>query len=357
RGRYQIICRQVEEAGIGSLQEAFEKLKAKLAAEGLFDPERKKTLPLLPRRVGIVTSPSGAAIQDMLNIVNRRFPNLHILVAPTRVQGEGAAEEIAEGIRRLNRFGGVDVMIVGRGGGSVEDLWAFNEEVVARAVAASEVPVISAVGHETDFTICDFVADVRAETPSAAVELLIGPKEAFEQGLREYSRRLRRECRYALQQVQQRVDEAGNRLVHLSERRVSRFQHLLRQLQTRLSGLSPQSRLKNHMQQIERFRGLLASRMQEAFRRDDRRVRELRLHLNHAAETRVQHLSQELKRYQSQLRALSPHQVLHRGYSITRTSEGRVITDAEEVQAGDRIESVLAKGTLISNVEGHQEGA
>jgi exodeoxyribonuclease VII large subunit len=169
-GNYQVIVRQMRESGAGALQARFEALKARLQAEGLFDPSRKKPLPLLPRRVGIVTSPTGAVIRDILNVLGRRFPNLHLMLVPVRVQGAGAAEEVAAAIDLLNERGEVDVMIVGRGGGSMEDLWCFNEEVVARAIARSRIPVISAVGHETDFTISDFVADVRAPTPSAAAE-------------------------------------------------------------------------------------------------------------------------------------------------------------------------------------------
>ena len=188
-GNYQIIVRVLEEAGKGALQAKFEELKEKLQKEGLFDPARKKAIPLLPRHVGVVTSPTGAAIHDILNVISRRFPNLHLVLAPVKVQGEGAAREIAAAIEFLNRRGGFDVLIVGRGGGSLEDLWCFNEEIVARAIAASRIPVISAVGHEIDFTISDFVADLRAATPSAAAELVVGRKDAFEGTLDELTRR------------------------------------------------------------------------------------------------------------------------------------------------------------------------
>jgi exodeoxyribonuclease VII large subunit len=179
RGEYQFVVELLEPRGLGALQLAFEQRKARLGAEGLFDASRKRPLPSFPRTIGIVTSPSGAALRDMLRVIGRRFAGLSIVLAPARVQGEGAAAEIAQGIADLNRAGEVDVIIVGRGGGSLEDLWAFNEENVARAIVASKVPVISAVGHEVDFTIADFVADLRAPTPSAAAELVVREKQAI----------------------------------------------------------------------------------------------------------------------------------------------------------------------------------
>ena len=182
RGEYQLYVEFLEPAGLGALQLAFEQLKQKLAAEGLFDPARKKPLPMLPRVIGVVTSPTGAVIRDILRILHRRFRNINVLIYPVKVQGEGAAQEIAQGIEYFNRQAPVDVMIVARGGGSLEDLWAFNEEVVARAIAASKIPVISAVGHETDFTIADFVADLRAPTPSAAAELVVRRKQDLAAG-------------------------------------------------------------------------------------------------------------------------------------------------------------------------------
>src|SRR5204863_4564033 len=192
RGEYQLVVELLEPRGLGALQLAFEQLKARLAAEGLFDEGRKRALPRFPRKIGIVTSPSGAAIRDMLRVIGRRFGELHIVLAPCRVQGDGAAEEIARGIRDLNALGDVDVLIVGRGGGSLEDLWAFNEEVVARAIAGSKVPVISAVGHEVDVTIADFVADLRAPTPSAAAELVVREKQTIVETIADLHHRLRR---------------------------------------------------------------------------------------------------------------------------------------------------------------------
>jgi len=212
RGEYQLVVELLEPKGLGALQLAFEQLKARLQAEGLFDPARKRELPRFPRKIGIVTSPSGAAIRDMLRVIGRRFGELHIVIAPCRVQGEGAAAEIAQGLRELNGLGDVDVIIVGRGGGSLEDLWAFNEEVVARAIAASKVPVVSAVGHEVDFTIADFVADLRAPTPSAAAELVVREKQAVVDALVQLRARLERVAARPLRDLERRVDELTVRL-------------------------------------------------------------------------------------------------------------------------------------------------
>jgi exodeoxyribonuclease VII large subunit len=334
QGKYQMVCRQVEPAGKGSLQEAFEKLKKKLEAEGLFDPERKKPLPVLPRHIGLVTSATGAAIRDILNVIDRRFPNVHVVVAPARVQGEGAAEEIAAAIAHLNRLGGIDVMIVGRGGGSLEDLWAFNEEVVARAVAASDIPIISAVGHEIDFTICDFVADLRAETPSAAAEIIVGPKEAFEQTLRQFVRRMEREAVHQLQRRAQRVDDLLNRVLRLAERETAARRRQVRELENRLAGLSPQARLKRHTQQVERIRGRLLACMQRTL----------------AAE------KQRLGALAASLTAMNPTGVLQRGYSITRNEKGEVVQHIEQAPAGQPLETLLATGKVFSTVTRTESG-
>jgi len=205
RGEYQLLVEVVEPKGKGALQLAFEQLKEKLRAEGLFDPAHKKKLPILPKKVGVVTSPRGAAIVDILRTIERRFARLHILIYPVRVQGEGAAEEIIEGISYLGRYPGLDVIIVGRGGGSIEDLWAFNEEKVARAIYGCPVPIISAVGHEIDFTIADFVADVRASTPSVAAEILIEKEQSFEERIENLEKEIALRMKYFLQEQKQEV--------------------------------------------------------------------------------------------------------------------------------------------------------
>jgi exodeoxyribonuclease VII large subunit len=237
-------------------------MKARLAAEGLFDPARKKPLPLLPRHIGLVTSPTGAAIRDMLNVLGRRFPNLHIVLAPVRVQGAGAAEEIAAALDLFNARADMDVLIVGRGGGSLEDLWPFNEEVVARAIARSAIPVISAVGHEIDFTISDFVADLRAPTPSAAAELAVRPKTDFEEALRTGQRRL-------TQALRTRVLEFRNRFTRAARSYVFR---------------EPAHLLQRHRERVALLRDRLGSDLQAALAEQQQRVDEAGLRLGHRLE-------------------------------------------------------------------------
>jgi exodeoxyribonuclease VII large subunit len=328
RGQYQMIVRRVEEAGRGSLQEAFEKLKQKLAAEGLFDAAAKKPLPRLPQRIGLVTSPAGAALRDMLNVLTRRYRNLHIVLAPVKVQGEGAAAEIAAAIDAFNEWGGADVLIVGRGGGSLEDLWAFNEETVARAVARSRLPIISAVGHETDFTICDFVADLRAPTPSAAAELVVGRKEAFEQQLADVARNLVRALKaHALERKNRFTAAAGS--------------YVFRE---------PRHLVRHYRQQLEQIRTGMAQAAEQRVQQHQQRLDEAGLRLQHRAEVWKNGLAQALQRLATHLRAISPAAVLERGYSITLNRAGRPIRDAGDVAVGETIRTRLAAGALESTV-------
>ena len=329
RGQHQLIARMIEEAGKGDLQKAFEALKEKLNREGLFDAARKRPLPFLPRHIGIVTSPTGAAIQDMLNILQRRYPNLHIVVAPVRVQGDGAAAEIAKAIDLLNTRADLDVLIIGRGGGSIEDLWAFNEEVVARAIARSRLPVISAVGHEIDFTISDFVADLRAPTPSAAAELVVRPRADLEEQLRGLGRRLN-------QMLERQALHFRNRLIRAAHSYVFREPgHLLRQ----------------HRQSIQHARLRLVSALRGEYVERQQRVDEAQGAMLAVVKTGVREKSLQLERLTAQLRALGPQAVLERGYSITRTTEGRVVTKASEVKAGQEVETLLAVGSIKSTVK------
>ena len=267
RGEYQFGIKQLRIAGVGGLQQRFEELRRKLAAEGLFDPERKKPIPLLPRRIGVVTSPSGAAIRDFLQIINRRFPNVNVRIYPCAVQGAGAAEQVTRGVEFFNRTDGADVIVVTRGGGSMEDLWPFNEEVLARTVAASRIPVVSAVGHEIDFTICDFAADLRVPTPSAAAELVIGKREEMLRGLERSEKDMRHTLDAALSQVKarldraagsfvfrepahlvrmrrQQLDELDTRLTTAAERIHTRFRSRLEKLESTLSALDPRRQLE-----------------------------------------------------------------------------------------------------------------
>lgn len=329
RGEYQVIVRRLEEAGKGDLQEQFEKLKAKLQAEGMFDPARKRRLPLLPQRIGIVTSPTGAAIRDMLNVLTRRYPNLRITLLPVRVQGAGAAEEIAAAIDLFNTLRNVDVLIVGRGGGSLEDLWSFNEEVVARAVARSRIPTVSAVGHEIDFTICDFVADLRAPTPSAAAELVVQPKAVWEDTLRGQARHLASALENRLLAMKNRYTRAARSYVFREPRNLARI----------------------HRQRLDAHREKLAALLVGAAQQKQQRLDELGLRLGHRMEVRTQALRQQLDRLASQLRALGPLAVLERGYSITQAADGRVVRDPSHVKPGDRLTTRVAKGRIDSVVE------
>jgi exodeoxyribonuclease VII large subunit len=352
RGNYQILIRRMEEGGKGSLQAQFEALKQKLQKEGLFAQDRKQPLPMLPQHVGIVTSASGAAIQDILNVVTRRFPNLHVLLAPATVQGAGAAAEIAAAIDRLNAIGGLDVLIVGRGGGSLEDLWCFNEEVVARAIARSAIPVISAVGHEVDFTISDFVADLRAPTPSAAAELVVGCKDAFQARLGELQTGLIRALR-------ERTLAARNRLMRASGSYVFRepANAALRHRQ-KLSTLQLRTEhsLRGAVQDMQQTVDLIGVRMQQQLRaavQDSRQtLDDVKLRMAHRAKLCHQMGVQDVRRYETQLRALNPLAVLQRGYSVTRGPDGRIIVKVEDVCKGDTVVTQVAGGRFESQVLG-----
>ncbi len=306
RGTYQIIIRSMEEAGQGALQQQFEKLKEKLLKEGLFAAEQKKKLPLLPRHVGVVTSRTGAAVRDILNVINRRFPNLHVVIAPVKVQGEGAAREIADAIDMLNERGGLDVMIIGRGGGSLEDLWCFNEEIVARAIARSVIPVISAVGHEIDYTISDFTADLRAPTPSAAAELVVGCKEAFEEDLRRHGVALVRALR-------ETVLVMRNRLLAVSGSYIFS---------------EPRNMVKQYLQRLD-------SAM---------------LRMQHSVEMSVQGRRRDLQRISDQLKAFNPTAVLSRGYSITMNEAGEVVRSVGDVKVGDVVVTRVDDGKFESEI-------
>ncbi|MBN1865186.1 MAG: exodeoxyribonuclease VII large subunit [Victivallales bacterium] len=264
RGEYQYSIKVVKPKGLGDLQRRFDELKRKLESEGFFDPERKKKLPLLPRRIGVVTSPGGAAIRDFLQIIGRRYPDICIRIYPAAVQGKGAERELAHGVRFFNDSGGIDVIIVMRGGGSLEDLWPFNEEMLAREIGRSTIPVISAVGHEVDFTICDFVADLRVPTPSAAAELVVGKQEEFLEEISSFQRRITsaldlhierivrrferaadspvfREPVYLLRQHQQNLDDLQNRLDRSLDYKIERELSRIERLSSCLNGLNPKS--------------------------------------------------------------------------------------------------------------------
>ena len=352
RGEYQIQVLLVEPQGTGALQLAFEQLKRKLEAEGLFDPARKRPLPYLPRRIGIVTSPRGAAIRDMLHVLERRFPGLPVLLYPAVVQGAQAAEEIAEGIATLNRLATaqkIDVIIVGRGGGSVEDLWAFNEEPVARAIAASSVPVISAVGHETDFTIADFVADVRAPTPSAAAEIVAPNKPDLLAAVDGRRSSLFGDLRRALERYAERWQALRARLTSPDA--------LIRQHAQRLDDLWERAR-SGGAARVERSRErwltehekLLMLRPDRFHALHRRMVAEHQGRLPSALQRHLATLRQRLATHAGLLDSLSPLAVMHRGYGAVRHADGRPVRGTGDVQRGDALSVRLADGSLDAEV-------
>ena len=329
RGQFQIQVSTARPIGAGALAIAFEQLKKKLEAEGLFDEARKRPLPFLPRQVGIVTSPQGAAIRDILNILRRRHPDLGITIYPARVQGDTAAEEIAEGIRALNRMARFDVVIVARGGGSAEDLAAFNDERVARALAASAIPTISAVGHETDWTISDFVADLRAPTPSAAAELVVGVKEEIAARVRNCRRALAQLSRRRLAEIRARVFAAAQaeslvRFRYQLMRRRDRFEAAFDAL-----GQAVRSRPEKWRETITRLSARLGS------------LQELRL----------SRISGRFARAAAKLSALSPLEVLKRGYAaVFRPEDSRVVTDAGRLRPGETLRVRLHRGSFSARV-------
>ena len=350
RGEYQIICDRLAPHGLGALQLAFEQLKKRLAAEGLFAAERKRPLPVLPRKIGVVTSLSGAALQDILRVLTARYPEAHIVLRDARVQGDGAPEDLIRGLRAIEQVEGVDVIIIGRGGGSAEDLWAFNNEALARAIVACRVPVISAVGHEVDFTISDFVADVRAATPSNAAELVVDRADAF----------------------RARIDRAAERLAAVMQRAADRRRQRMLQASARL-GMWPTRvvlRQRDCQEYVLRMRQALLSRVARAGgrfdqlrrrleTRDVRRVAagwQLRLahtdaRLRHAVSARRQAADIRTRELAARLHALSPLAVLGRGYAVCwNDDKTSIIRSTRSVQPGDGVRVTVADGDLRCQV-------
>lgn len=347
RGEYQLIVTSLEPQGAGALQVAFEQLKQKLAAEGLFEASRKRPLPPYPRRIGIVTSPQGAVIQDMLNILGRRFPGLHIRLYPTAVQGEGAVEGIVEGLRYFSAHPWADVVIVGRGGGSLEDLWAFNEEAVARAIAECSVPVISAVGHETDFTIADFVADLRAPTPSAAAELVVKNRADLLAQLGEMLRRAWRAMQLRTSTARSRLEERGaNRAAMLARRRVSLLWQQLDELEQRLRRNDPRARLAEGKTLLDQLDRRAAERMQGMVHERRLALELLATRLPESVQRQFERWRQREKVARARLEALSPLSVLERGYAIVRRGDGRIVREAGDAPAGTKLRIRLRKDEL-----------
>jgi exodeoxyribonuclease VII large subunit len=351
RGEYQIVLDHMEPKGLGALQLAFEQLKERLSKEGLFDLGHKKPLPHLPQRIGIVTSATGAAIRDILQVIDRRFANVHILLYPVRVQGAGAAQEIAQAIDELNRWPGIDVMIVGRGGGSLEDLWAFNEEAVARAIFRSHIPVISAVGHEVDFTIADFVADLRAPTPSAAAELVVRNKVELVQSLESLGRRLHYAGRTAVENRQERLSSLTHRLVD-PRRRLADVRLRLDDLCARLANSIRQSLSRKEDRLTSRADGLMLLFPGRQVAEHARRVAQLSRQMATALRTQLRLLRQRTEGCLGKLQTLSPLAVLERGYSIARVLPSKeVIRRASDLKVASRVNVKVHRGEFVARVE------
>jgi exodeoxyribonuclease VII large subunit len=353
KGEYQLVCEHMEPHGLGALQLAFEQLKKRLQAEGLFDTARKRPLPALPAKIGIVTSLDGAAVRDMIKVLRRRYPNAHLVIRPTRVQGEGAAREIARGLHAIGRVPGVDVIIVGRGGGSIEDLWAFNEEVVARAIAAAPVPVIAGVGHESDVTIADFVADVRAPTPSAAAEMVVRAKDEFCGRIERLHERLRATMRGRVHRMRARVHQLaggaalGGFPVRLANRgrEVAELTHELRRGGAGL--LARQQRRHQHLRAL-----LDAFDVRRRLERTRRRLSASDAALRAAVERLRHRADVRLRSTAARLDNLSPLAVLGRGYAVCwDASRTRIIHDAGNVAEGDHVRVTLSRGELACRVE------
>jgi exodeoxyribonuclease VII large subunit len=356
RGELQISAEYIEPKGTGSLQLAFEQLKAKLEAEGLFAAEQKKPIPPLPARIGIVTSAQAAALRDILNVLQRRHHSVNVVIYPAQVQGDAASGEVAAGVRYFNKHDNVDVIIVARGGGSAEDLAAFNDETLARTIAASEIPVISAVGHETDFTIVDFVADLRAPTPSAAAELVIRSRQEVEDHAAALQQRLARAMRYRLLMGHQALTELAQHGAF------ARMMELIRQRQQKLDDLTHRMELAERqlLEQIRRRWELISASVRHYDLRLVLSVMRRQFDNSTSALTSVtrnvllQHKVRS-ERLQMVLESLSPLAILERGYALVFDSEGKLLKDASKVKAGDQISARLARGEIHAAVTEKRE--
>jgi exodeoxyribonuclease VII large subunit len=349
RGDYQLIAEHMEEAGHGALQRAFEALKFQLQQEGLFAQERKQALPTLPEHIGVITSPTGAAIHDILTVLERRFPSIPVTVLPVAVQGQDAAPQIAQAIDRANRAQLFDVLIVGRGGGSLEDLWPFNEEIVARAIANSQLPIVSAVGHEVDFTIADFVADARAATPSAAAEMLSPDGEDWLQTFAGYEILLEEGIKRKLAQQQQKVEWLRSRLRHPGERLQSQSQ-TLDNLDLRLQA-AIKARLERQAQSLLNLSNRhQAKHPRERLQREQLKLQNLQEKLRALLNKKINGEQQRFAKAAGLLNAVSPLNTLKRGYAIVSNEEGVVLSSVQAVKAGDNIQAKLSDGELSCTV-------
>jgi exodeoxyribonuclease VII large subunit len=357
RGRYQLVAKELRPGGLGALLLALEELKRRLNAEGLFDPARKRPLPRYPARIGLVTSPVGAAVRDLVKVLRSRWPSIAIVLAPTRVQGAGAAEEIAAAIGRFNRYRDVDLLIVGRGGGSLEDLWAFNEEIVVRAIAGSAIPVISAVGHEVDWTLADLAADVRAATPSNAAEIAVRDRE---------------EARHRIEALAERAASAARRAVGDRRRTLQalieqygfrRQKDALGFLQQRIDDLAERVRsavtaalkaARERLREVRQRYGLREWPRTLAVERQ--RAEGLHARLGDGLVRGIHERRARIESLGDRLRALSPRSVLERGYCLVRRADGTLVRIAEDVTVGDRVALEFARGGADARIEAVREG-
>jgi exodeoxyribonuclease VII large subunit len=374
RGDLQLQAEMLEPKGAGALQLAFEQLKAKLAAEGLFDSGRKKPIPALPKRIGVVTSARGAALRDILNILRRRHESVSVLIYDARVQGETASDEVRAGVRNLNRVHGIDVIVIARGGGSFEDLFAFNDEALARAIAASKIPVISAVGHETDFTICDFVADLRAPTPSAAAELVIQSKQELAGRLKMLRDRLSQAMNYKLLRAhnalsswaqhpalvrmpdavarrQQRVDDLVYRVAQAQRHNLANLRRAHELLDARLRHQDVRMRLATTRRQLEQRTAELQTHAQRLLAGKQTQLDQFCASIGRAAETIVLRRRSRWERLHSSLSALSPKAILARGYALVFDSKDNLVKDAAQLQKGDAVRTQLGRGEFTAAVD------
>ncbi len=357
RGNYQLIVKQMRPAGLGALLLQLEELKRRLAAEGLFDAARKRELPRFPARIGVVTSPVGAAVRDVVKVLRGRWPGIGIVLAPVRVQGQGAAEEIAAAIDRFNRWGGVDLLIVGRGGGSLEDLWAFNEEAVVRAIAGSRIPVVSGVGHEVDTTLADLAADVRAATPSNAAELAVRSAEDIRHRVERLDERLGRAVRQGIAERRRALAELQGKYGFRRVRDVfTTFQQRIDESRERLDGAvrGALRAWRERLESLARAYGLREFPRVLARRRED--VRSCARRLTPAAVAAVHAERRRLAALEGRLRALSPRAVLERGFALVRTPEGALVRAAGSLAEGQRLTIEFARGEADAVVERIRKG-
>ena len=352
RGTYQIILEYLEPSGIGALQIAFEKLKRRLADEGCFDAELKKSIPFLPKHISILTSPTGAVVHDILKTIDRRFPNLHIQIIPVKVQGHGASEEIVAALEQLNERDEAEVAILARGGGSLEDLQAFNSETVARAIFASKIPVVSAIGHETDYTISDFVADLRAATPTAAAELVVPEKSELDRQCKNVILQLKTIISYYFKGLKTKLNQFSQRLAD-PRRRLEDLRLRLDDLSARINRILD-LRVRREREYFHFWRDRLdANTPQQFIAEYNKKLEQINQNLKKSLVIYNQSKKAAIRELTAKLEALNPLAILARGYSITRTTpESFVIKDSQRVALGQELEVMLAKGRLICRVKG-----